>query len=513
MSRWRIILVVGLYIVPVLALAGMGVYWLIEKHLGFWVWWPLTACFGLALILGWYWQRKLRLLGRPDIEVPLHWTDRDRDAWKLVEAQAKRAETVDSKKLTDFDFYVSTAQLMAQELARAYYPRAADPVGGVTLPELLAVVELASHDLGEMVDRYLPGSHLLTIDHWRRTRQAADLYQKASNLTWLISSLFSPAETGIRFAASRLGVSKAWEKLQQNLLLWFYAAYVNRLGAYLIELYSGRLRVGVKRYRQLVLAEGERNELDAQLHLIEGRTARVTLTVLGQAKVGKSSVINAVLGEERANTDVVKATNEITRYDLTTADGGNKLALLDTVGYGHSGPKEDQVKATMAAAQESDVLILVLHARNPARQADLALLASLRDWYASQPDLRRPPVLAVLTHIDLLSPSMEWSPPYNWQEPTRLKERQIQQAVKAVQEQLGEFLEGCVPVCTAAERVYGIQEWFLPALTGILDEARAVGLLRALRKESEEEKYRKILRQFKAAGMATAKLLWRSGKK
>ena len=59
-----------------------------------------------------------------------------------------------------------------------------------------------------------------------------------------------------------------------------------------------------------------------------------------------------------------------------------------------------------------------------------------------------PPVLAVMTHIDLLSPALEWAPPYNWQEPERPKERQIQEALTAVREQLpaGAYLELFVKV-------------------------------------------------------------------
>jgi hypothetical protein len=34
--------------------------------------------------------------------------------------------------------------------------------------------------------------------------------------------------------------------------LWFYTAYVHRLGTYLIELNSGRLRIGAARYRELM---------------------------------------------------------------------------------------------------------------------------------------------------------------------------------------------------------------------------------------------------------------------
>jgi predicted GTPase len=514
MSRWRIIVFLVLLLGPILFLAGLGVYSLVfDRHWRFWAWWPMTACTAIALFLGWRWQRSLRLLGRPEIDMPLHWTERDQEAWKVVEARAKQAATIDPQKFTDLIFYTTTAHDMALELARAYHPHAADPVGSLTIPELLTAAELASHDLGEMVDRYLPAGHLLTIDHWRKTRQAADLYQKASNLTWLIYSLFSPVETGARFAASKFGISMPWQKLQHNLLLWFYTAYVNRVGAYLIELHSGRLRVGVRRYRELVLKEKQSHQPVGEL-AGDGQVAdQVAISVIGQTKVGKSSFINAVLGSERAHTDVVRATKEITRYDLNAPDGTTRLACLDTVGYAHTGAKEDQIKATQQAAQESDLLVLVLHARNPARSADVELLRSLRSWYASRPDLKLPPTVAVLTHIDLLSPAMEWNPPYDWHNPKRPKEEQIAQAVAAVKEQLGEFLDGCIPVCTAPERVYGIDEWFLPALTDSLDEARAVALLRCLRKEAHADRFRKVLRQVTAAGIEAAKVLWHAQKK
>ena len=50
-----------------------------------------------------------------------------------------------------------------------------------------------------------------------------------------------------------------------------------------------------------------------------------------------------------------------TRTDATYLDACN----------GHEGPKADQVAMTRDSAQKSDVVLLVLHARNPARQADV----------------------------------------------------------------------------------------------------------------------------------------------
>jgi predicted GTPase len=305
--------------------------------------------------------------------------------------------------------------------------------------------------------------------------------------------------------------------LQINLLVWLYTAYVQRVGTYLVELNSGRLRIGLPRYRELLRRQ---READGRLGPAPPREApaeapvedvrRVTLTLMGQVKAGKSSVVNGLLGEQQARTDVLPATSEVTRYELQPEGIPTRLVLLDTVGYGHAGPREDQVKATSEAAQQSDLLLLVLHARNPARQADLAMLQQLAAWFAARPDLKMPRVLAVLTHIDLLSPAMDWSPPYNWEQPQRPKEKSIDAALAAVREQLGEYLVGVVPVCTAAGKVYGIEEWLLPALAEMLDEAHAVGLLRVLRIEFDKEKVRKVFRQMKAVAKEAGKLLWRA---
>jgi predicted GTPase len=186
-----------------------------------------------------------------------------------------------------------------------------------------------------------------------------------------------------------------------------------------------------------------------------------------------------------------------------------RLELLDTVGYGHEGPKEDQLKATLEAARQSDLLLLVLHARNPARQADLEVLQALRAWFDKNPGLKMPPVLGVMTHIDLLSPALEWQPPYDWTKPVRPKEQQVDQAVATVREQLGTYLAGVVPVCTVSGKVYGIQEWLLPGMAQLLDQAHVVALLRCLRREADARKLRRVFDQLVEAGKAAFRILWR----
>lgn len=511
MSRWRVAVLLALFLAPFLFLMAMGSYHLWERGWTFMAWWPMALCITASTLLAWYWQRRKQLLPKMDFSQIPHGSERDQEAWKLVAERATAAEALPPERYGEPSFYLESGQALALELAKFYHPEAKDPYGNLTVLEILAVAELAARDLAEMVEKYVPGSHLLTINDWRSARRAVDWYRRANNVYWLVSAVFAPIETAVRFAASKVAHGSTWDMLQQNLLLWFYTAYLHRLGTYLIELHSGRLRVGVKRYREML---GTYAGTDAPVTTgnVEAPPAiparEVTLTAFGQVKVGKSSLINALLGERRAITDVLPTTNEVTRYRLKPANIDSELVILDTVGYGNEGPTDDQLKNTEEAARQSDVLLLVLHARNPARQADLLLLDRLRAWFAAHPDLRMPPIVAVVTHIDLLSPALEWAPPYDWQTPQRPKEIQIHEALKAVRTQLGERVTAVVPVCVAEGRVFGIQESLLPVLSEKLGEARGVALLRCLRAEADAGKIRKLFDQLYQAGKKAALVVW-----
>ncbi len=514
MSRWRILTVAALILGPFVVLAVLGSYFLWDRGWSYRVWWPLTLCMIVGYLLGWHWQRQRKLLRPADFEPPLHWTDRDRKAWSLVEARAKAVANVDRVRLTDLQFYLDTSQEMALELARFYHPGVQDPVAALTVPEILAVIELAAHDLAKLVDEYLPAGHLLTVDHWRRAKQATELYQSFNKLYWLVSAVFSPVNTALRYGASQAGMAMPWQKLQQDVIAWFYTVYVHRVGTYLIELHSGRLRIGAGRYRELVRAElpsrtrATTTSDGAPAKDPADAVKRLTVLVFGQVKAGKSSFINALLGEQRALADVLPVTAEVQRYELQPPGIPTRLVLIDTVGYGHAGPREDQVRLTEDEARKADLLLLVMHVQNPARQADVDLLHKLHEWYAANPDLRMPPILGVLTHIDLLSPAMEWTPPYNWQNPQRPKERNIHNAMSAVKELLADQLAGLVPVCTAPGKVYGIEEWCLSAITALLDDAHAVALLRCLRNETDTGKVRRVFQQLLASSREAALAIW-----
>jgi hypothetical protein len=502
MTRNRVIFLVALALLPIAFLAAAGLYHLWKVDALIYAWWPMLACFALAYVLAWRWQRGTlrQVADEPPAE---HYTDRDRLAWKLIEARIRETEKLDVEKLAGMEVYTEVAQKLAPELAAIYHPEASDPVGNLTLPEVLAVVELAAHDLGQLARTHLPGGHIATLDHFRRARKAVDIYQKVRNTYWAAAAVIDPIQTGLRYLASQAGLGKPMTLFKENVFLWFFAQYVRRLGHYMIELYSGRLRVDVARYRELQREMEQTRAVGPDDVLVADPSSgarAVTIATIGQVKAGKSSLINAILGERRARTDVIPATSGISRYEVVSGDA--KLALLDTVGYNLGGPDGDQFESTVDAAQQADLILLVTHARNPGRDADVKLWNDLKAWFADRPELKMPAVLLVVTHIDLLSPAMEWLPPYDWRNPSRLKEKNIAEAVGVAKEQFGAGIVSVVPVRAAEKRVYGVTEELIPELTTLLGQARAVAFLRCLHAEADERQMEKILDQVLTAGKA-----------
>ena len=104
---------------------------------------------------------------------------------------------------------------------------------------------------------------------------------------------------------------------------------------------------------------------------------------------------------------------------------------------------------------------------------------------------------------------MEWSPPYDWRRGKRPKEVNIREAVAAIMDQLGDLKPVVIPVCASAGKVYGVDEFLLPAVMQRLDEAHGVAFLRCLRAEKDAGKIRKVFNQMLEAGKAAAQIAWR----
>jgi hypothetical protein len=528
---WRIGLILALYAVPVLVFMGFGLFYL-NLELGRerpwlpWVsWGGMFTCFLVAALLGVYFTRKgsNAIFASPTYDDPLnYWTDRDKEAWKMVEAHAATLKPIALDDLNNPSAlmpYTREAEALALKIAQVYKPGTKNPLSHVTIPEILTCVELVVTDLSVLVDKYVPGSSFLTIGHLQMARQGADYYKTASNIYWVVSAALNPLKTVVQYAGSQLGLQAGMSQIQNNVLHWFFLTFVHQLGRYLIELNSGRLKVGTKRYRELMARHqappatsgtppAVADAVDDKEPETQFDQHRVTVSVVGPVKAGKSSLINALFGEARTAVSQVPLTAASVRYDLDTA-GLPPLSVMDTVGFGVNGPTDADVKNAVDAAKAADVLVLALPARSAARAPEVQFLDGVRAAFAAQPQLKLPPVVVALTHIDQLTPAMEWNPPYDWKAGIRTKEKSIREAVAAVKELFAGKVAEVVPVCGMEGKAYGVRDGLVAELAHHLDDARGVGLLRALHLEGLIDHTRKAFGQAVNAGREVLKQLFK----
>jgi len=523
MSKARIGLLLALFMLPWAFLIGVGSYHLWNTGWLTTAWVPMFVCFGLSYFLAWRWTGRKGLLPDTGGSPPNYWTDRDKTAWDKVQAKAKGYEAVTPELLADPRHYSELALDLAEQVATVYSPGGKTPFDHLTIPEVLACVELAAADLDELVKKYVPGSHMLRIRDFQQARKAADLYKVGQNVYWGAAAIFNPIEVGLRWAASRYALGGMLDKLQGNILLWFHTAFVQQFGRHLIEMNSGRLKVGVKRYRQILLSSQEPptqpdgappgpTSDGVPTVPVPPPAKPIGIAVLGQVKAGKSSLVNALLGKQAATVDTLPVAHVGTRYDLTLA-GNQPVRVLDTAGYGQDGANEAEFAAAAAAATDADLILFVTPANNPGRVADLDLLDRLKAWFAARPQLKLPAVVAVVNQIDLLSPKAEWSPPYNWQTGTRPKELNIRDCLVAVREQLGGRAVEAVPVCARQGETFGITEGLVPVIALQLDDARGSAVLKAFDAEAAADQYQRLGRQLLEGGRKVLGILWDNLKK
>ena len=502
-TSWQLITFLVLILLPLVLFGGVGAWALWTQGHLFWLSWSLPVCWTFA----WFVLQRMKRISIPLPEIGSrdHWTPHDHAARAIIEVEESRLEGVTPKDLTDIQFFRDRTLDLANKLARHYYPNAKDPLDKLSVVEILTVAQLVAEDLEQWFQLYVPGSHLITVQQWRLLAQAPGWWKMATNVGWAASLLTNPlAATAGRYAMSKAIVDPVSKQIQAGLLGTFFTLYMRQVGFYLLELNSGRLRGGAREYRRMMrqLEEGGKSQPGSPTDVADAPPVTVTIAVIGQVKAGKSSLVNCLLGSRQAAVDVLPQTRAVDRYELHLEESSDKLVLLDTPGYSDAGATAEQVKETREAVRQADLILLVMAATSPAKQSDARMLEELTTFFRDQHRLKPPPMIGVISKIDGLRPVMEWSPPYDWEQPSRLKEESIREAMDYARKATGDILQAAVPVCTDKDRghVFGIEEWLLPMIITQLDEARAVSLVRSLHRDYDQHKLQKVLGQFAAIG-------------
>jgi len=495
-QRWRLWVLGACVGLPLLVFGVTGALWLYEHHWLKWV--GLAFLCGEALFL-WLVRRWSRadaaLLPQPSAIAPPTFAPRDEAAWALVQEYLDRIDRGDIL-FEGVEQFLTLGREILERVAAHYNPDKREPLLAIPVPLLFRALEETAHDLAQATAA-LPLAHRITIGDAMRGYR---LHQKILP-AYRVYRLLYPLFNWHNALFQRLVTDRLFDLTKQTLNQWLLKWYVDRVGYHAIELYSGKLLLT----RQFGPSPPPFSATAEPLGPFQAGTADpLRILMLGQLKAGKSSLVNALFGATPAATDVLPMTARVTSYILDRPELGDTVVISDMGGYEDPSVPRERLEAALAEARRADLLFLVLSAVNVAREPDRRLLSQLRDYFATQPALRPPPVVVILTHIDVLRPRREWAPPYNIVSPDSAKAHAIRGALHAVSTDLQLPPELIVPVCLLPERLYNVEEALVPLLVQVLPDAKRTLLLRSLKMLRQQEAWELLGRQARTAGQ----LLW-----
>lgn len=460
---WRLEALVSLiWLLPMLLPYGYGLWALYrDQRIGWWILGMLALSFLLALISS---LTRNRNHGIEFQQPPLNAAEAEQRARKALGQLMKelRPEDITSAKAVE-----RLLRSVLEIVAEAWNPGRRRAELRFTVPEALALVETLAHRLRIAVRQDLPALQHIQISHAVFIHEHAKPMQKMWNVYRVGRIAFNPV--GSVISELRREVMQSLTPMVNDAIRIKAAALlVRETGEAAMLLYSGHLR--------------QEPETDNSTHPAmpeESIQAPLTLMVTGQPNVGKSSLINALSGQDRAVVSPLPCEANFTAYALEEETAGD-LILVEGPGL-----KSDPGKDWFRQVQKSDVLLWVMAAHRADRARDQRGIRHMRDHYRKYVRERPPPILLVLTHVDRLDPAREWDPPYDPSEGSRPKERSMREAATAAAAALDLPITQVVAVmCDQPESAWNLGE-FWQTLQETLPEARQVRLGRLANKRSQ----------------------------
>jgi hypothetical protein len=264
-----------------------------------------------------------------------------------------------------------------------------------TLPEALLLLESTASRYREHLRSKLPFSDQVSLATlywlWRQRNRANVLWQVAQGSSRLARFAFNPAAGVLRELELIVSGGNSGY-VTENMMGVMQAILLEEVAYGAIELYSGRLRFSEPELMQIQLATSKAD--NGRLALPD---APVRIVFVGQTSAGKSTLVNALLNAEHAETDAAATTADLVTYQTEIA--GIACNFLDSEGLDGSAQSLDRMLKEMTQA---DMIMWVMRANRPARAMDVRLKKQFDAWFESHPRRRKPTVLVIATAMDQL---------------------------------------------------------------------------------------------------------------
>ncbi|MDB5353138.1 MAG: putative GTPase [Planctomycetota bacterium] len=486
---WRFWVLFVLLVGPVVAYVGFGALWLTRKG---WIFYAFSIWVTAGVIFGYLLVRWTK--GREAVLPPIDWdsprtfTPLDRHAWTLVEAEAELGDGLAMDALSELDTYVNTGKRLSLRLAAHYHPLSNDAIEHVPVVHILTALELAAEDLSNLC-REIPGGDMVTPAHWKKAVQAAGFFSKANEIYGYLLPLFQPATGLVRLGTQKLMVQPAWKNMQQNVLRWFYRAYVNRLGIHLIELYSGRLAIGAEHYRKLTRKRGVHATTDISPPTLD-------IAVVGARGSGRSSLIAALDRARHKDLSAVRGRLEADGFDESLADLLMTAEWVKAPDYTiHPDAETARDRATrrdvLKHVVRADLVLMTIDARRENLGPDLKFLEDWSAYFAKNSSSEAPPLVVVLTEADrLVEPG---SNGHNMDSLVRAK-------VEAVRKRMPASVVEVIPVGLGTDPPTGISDRLLLTLAPLLERSEKIAVIRHMQDYTARSKARRLFGQIGTQG-------------